>query len=79
MKIPKMAKIDKCPPFGSCPNKTPPPGQKLGLATEWGQMPGVVKEGVVIAKLDNRISLYSAMNCFLRSLFLFVQMNPIFG
>ena len=32
MKIPKMAKmiIDKCPPHGSYPNKSPPPpGQKL--------------------------------------------------
>ena len=58
-----MAKIvfDKCPPLGSYPNKSPPPGQKLGWksprmgANVWCKPPGVRAGGMVMDEIDTCI------------------------
>ena len=64
MKVPKIEKLflDKCPPLGTYPNKSPPPGQKLGCkspgvgANFRCKSPGVRGGGMVMAKIDNCIT-----------------------
>ena len=64
MKIPKMAKIvyRQMPPLGIYPNKSLPPGQKLGCESPrvgekfFGANPWGCAGGMVMAKIDSCIT-----------------------
>ena len=70
--------IDKCPPHGSCPNKSPPPPSKSldAKAPGWGQIFGAnpgVRRGMVMDEIDICIKINAC--CLTLAIFCFVLLS----